>query len=87
MASPFEEFQRFTSETYSQLYRDISARNVIEEKAWVLKHGELPKVIVMLKKQKRTHLNIQIQSVARDLVLEFYANAFRAPDDEATDAT
>ncbi|KAI5431987.1 hypothetical protein KIW84_035937 [Lathyrus oleraceus] len=87
MDSPSEEFQWFTSETHAQRYRNIFARNFIEEKAWVLKHGELPEVTIMLKKHKLTHLNAQIQPVARDLVLEFYANAYRAPDDEATDST
>ncbi|KAI5414803.1 hypothetical protein KIW84_040316 [Lathyrus oleraceus] len=87
VASPSEEFQWFTSETHAQRYRDIYTCNIIEEKAWVLKHGELPEVNDVLKKQKLTHLNAQIQPVARDLVLELYANTYRAPDDEATDAT
>lgn len=87
MASPSEEFQQFTSETHDQRYRDISACNVIEEKAWVLKHGGLLEVIIVLKKQKLIHLNAHIQSVARDLVLEFFANAYRAPYDEATSDT
>ena len=87
IAFPSEEFQRFTSETQAQCYRDIYAHNVVEEKAWVLKHDELPEVTIMLKKQKLTHLNTQIQPVARDLVFEFYANTYRELDDEATDAT
>lgn len=87
MAFPSEEFQRSTSETHAQCYRDISAHDVVEEKAWVLKHGELPEVTIMLKKQKLTHLNTQIQPIARDLMFEFYANTYRAMDDEATDAT
>ncbi|KAI5383726.1 hypothetical protein KIW84_070909 [Lathyrus oleraceus] len=87
MASPSKEFQQFTSERHAQRYRDIYACNIIEEKAWVLKHGELLELIVVLKKQKPIHLNAHIQSVARDLVLEFFANAYRAPYNEATGDT
>ncbi|KAI5444568.1 hypothetical protein KIW84_012999 [Lathyrus oleraceus] len=87
MASPSKEFKRFTSEGHAQCYRAIFAHNIIEEKAWVLKHGELPEVTTVLKKHKLTHLNAQIQQVERDLMLEFYTNAYKAPDDEATGST
>lgn len=38
----------------------------------------------MLKHHKLTYLNSQIQLVAKDLVLEFYANAYRPPSEDVS---
>lgn len=41
----------------------------------------------MLKNHKLTYLNQQIHLAACELVLEFYVNAYRSPDDESTFVT
>lgn len=41
----------------------------------------------MLRKHKLTYLNQKIQPVVQELVLEFYANAYRAPGDKSTSVT
>ncbi|CAI8606892.1 unnamed protein product [Vicia faba] len=91
-SSPFlttmaEADQRFRSEVHAEQFRELMTQNVIEEKSWVLNQDELLEVTVILKKQKLTYLNKNIQLVAKELVMEFYANAYCDPSDEDSDVT
>lgn len=52
-------------------------RKIIEDKAFNMHPDEHPNIHNILKKHKLTYLNSQIHPVAKELVLEFYVNAYR----------
>ena len=54
-------------------------RKIIEKRAFELHLYEHPDIHVVIKKHKLIYLNSQIQQVAKELVLECYANSYRPP--------
>lgn len=67
------DFDRFTSTKHEERYFSLLDRKIIKERAFNLH----PDIHVILKKHKLTYLNSQIQPVAKELMLEFYANFYR----------
>lgn len=67
------------SAEHQERFYSLNDRKVIEGRAFNLYLDEHHEIHSMLKKHKLTYSNSQVQPVAKDLVLEFYANAYRPP--------
>ncbi|KAI5415126.1 hypothetical protein KIW84_040545 [Lathyrus oleraceus] len=79
------DFDRFTSAKHQERYFSLLDKNIIKERILKLHPYEHPYIHDVLKKNKLTYLSSQIKLVAKELVLEFYVNAYRPPtkDDAA----
>lgn len=70
---------KFTSAEQQERYFPLLDRNIIEQRAFNLHPDQHPEIHVIMTKHKLTYLNSHIQPVAKELVLEFYVNAYRPP--------
>ncbi|KAI5428516.1 hypothetical protein KIW84_033484 [Lathyrus oleraceus] len=82
MSQSPEEVRIFRTTYHEARYDQIKSRNMVEEKHWMYQNETFPEVTNLLKKQKLIHFNDKIQTVALDLIWEFYANAQRVTSDE-----
>ena len=57
-------------------YMSLLDKKIVEERDVNLHSDQHHEIHVVLKQHKLTYLNSQIQPVAKELVLEFYANAY-----------
>lgn len=69
----------FISTEHKERYFSLLDRKIIEERAFNLHPDQYHDIHVILKQNKLTYLNSQIQSVAKEMVLEFYASAYTSP--------
>lgn len=72
----------FFSTKHEERYFSLLDRKHIKEKAFNLHPDQHHDIYDVLKHHKLIYLNCQIQPVAKELVLEFYANAYRPPSED-----
>ncbi|CAI8598014.1 unnamed protein product [Vicia faba] len=74
---------RFRSVFHQERFKSLKSRYINNERGWKLEPDQLLEVHEVLAKHKLNFLNDQLWPVAQDLVLEFYANAFRTLEEIA----
>lgn len=73
----------FTSAESQDMHFSLLVRKIIEERAFNLRPNKHPDIYVVMKKNKFTYRNSQIQPVAKGMVLKFYVNAYKPPTKDA----
>lgn len=74
--SSSHDSNRFISVEHEERYFSLLDRKIIDERPFNLHPDQQLNIYVVLKKHKLTYLNSQIHHVDKELVLEFYANAY-----------